>query len=311
MKQKPKPNSDKIQQEARRLIEYYYPRKKISISSLHGGITNFVFEVKVGKDELVVRISEETEKINSFLKEQWAVTRAREKDIPVPDILEVGNDIIQLPYMIQRKIDGQEASNHPLRWDILKEMGRYAAIIHSIPTTGFGHIFDWSQNTLSKNDSWKDYLDMELRPAERLEILQKHKMLGPKALSRIKAELRKMEKWKQAPCLNHGDLRLKNMLVDKEGKIVAMIDWENCISFIPPYWDVSIALHDLSVEGQWRFLEGYGIKDKDILQIAPALKAINILNYAPVIERMVASKDKRGLSHYAVRMQGALDMFSL
>jgi aminoglycoside phosphotransferase (APT) family kinase protein len=311
MKHQPKPNTEKIQQEAKRLIEHYYPRKKITISSLQGGITNHVFEVKVGKEELVIRISEETEKINSFLKEQWAVRQAKKKGVPVPEILEVGNDIIQLPYMIQQKINGLEASNHPLRWDILKEMGHYAAIIHTIPTTGFGHNFDWSQNTLSKNNSWKDYLHTELRPEERMEILRKHKMLDPKTIARIKTELRKMEKWKQTPSLNHGDLRLKNMLVDKDGKIVAMIDWENCISFISPYWDVSIALHDLSVEGQWRFLEGYGMKDKQIIEIAPALKVFNILNYALVIERMVASKDKRGLSHYVVRMHGALDMFSL
>src|SRR5688572_10138652 len=86
------------------LVRHHYPRKTISIAPLGGGLTNFVFAVTAGKEELVVRISEQLEKLNFFLKEQWAVARAREKKIPVPEILEVGNSVIPLPYMILKKV---------------------------------------------------------------------------------------------------------------------------------------------------------------------------------------------------------------
>lgn len=301
----------KITKQARQLIAYHYPRKKISVTRLSGGITNFVFGVTVGKENLVVRISELREKINFFFKEQWAMAMAKSKGIPVPEILEVGNDIIPLPYMIQRRINGEEASKHPMKAEILKELGHYAALIHTIRTNGFGHMFDWSQNTLSKNNTWKEFLRSELRAAERIEILRKHKMLTQKSLGRLSSELGKIEGWTQSPCLNHGDLRLKNTMVNKEGKIIAIIDWENCISCIAPYWDTSIALHDLSIDSQWRYLEGYGMKDKQLIEIAPALKVFNLLNYAPVIEQMAMQKQKEALSHYRARLQGALDMFSI
>ena len=149
MKGRTKAHTDKHAKLARQLIEYHYKKKALTIQPLGGGLSNFVFGVTAGREELVVRMSEEREKINFFLKEQWAVARAKEKGVPVPEILEVGNDIIPVPYMIMRKINGEEASHHPDRWEIIKEMGRFAAIIHTIPTNCYGHMFDWSQNTLS------------------------------------------------------------------------------------------------------------------------------------------------------------------
>lgn len=311
MKGRSKAHIDKHAKLVRELITYHYKKKALKITPLGGGLTNFVFGVSAGKEELVVRMSEERDKINFFLKEQWAVARAKEKGIPVPEILEVGNDIIPVPYMIMRKIDGEEATHHPARWEIVKEMGRLAAIIHTIPTKGFGHMFDWSQNTLSKNQSWKEYLECELRIEERLTILRKQKMLPAKSFRRLAIELQKMQNWKGNPCLHHGDLRLKNVMTDKKGKIVSLIDWDNCSSQIAPFWDLSIALHDLSVDAQWKFLEGYGLDDKRLLEVSTGLKVLNILNYAPVIDQLARDKQKNTLAHYRTRLHGALDMYSL
>ena len=90
-----------------------------------------------------------------------------------------------------------------------------------------------------------------------------------------------------------------------------MIDWENCISSIGPGWDTSIALHDLSIDAQWRYLEGYGIPDKKLLELAPAIKIFNLLNYAPAIEKILREKEKIKLDHYRIRLKGVLDLFSL
>jgi aminoglycoside phosphotransferase len=270
-----------------------------------------VYAVKAGKDELVVRISDKAEKIHSFQKEQWAVAQAKEKGVPVPDILEVGNNIIPFPYMISKKIKGDVAIHHENRLEIIREIGRYAALIHTIPTNDYGHVFDWSPNTLSKNKTWKDYLDCELNVNARLDVLRKNKILPPIMIGKINNELKKMRRWKQSPCLHHGDLRLKNVMVNEKGKITAILDWENCISSIGSYWDTSIALHDLSIDAQWRYLEGYGLPDKKISDMSNAVKVFNLLNYAPAIERILDHKDKEKLGHYKLRLKGVLDLFSL
>ncbi len=61
---------------ARKLIRYLYGNKKSSISSLSGGLSNYVFAVKMPGDDLVVRMSDKPEKITAFLKEQWVVDLA-------------------------------------------------------------------------------------------------------------------------------------------------------------------------------------------------------------------------------------------
>jgi len=296
---------------ARQLVRHHFPKKTISIKPLTGGITNYVFQATVGNDELVVRISDKAEKFHFFQKEQWAVTQARAKGIPVPEILEVGNEIIPLPYMILKRIEGEEATHHNDRLEIIRQMGHYAAIIHTIPTHDYGHVFDWSPNMLSKHNTWEEYLYSELEIESRMYVLKKNKVIPQNIQSRINGELVKIRKWTQKPCLHHGDLRLKNMLVDKEGKITAIIDWENCISMVGPCWDISIALHDLSIDAQWRFLDGYGLGNKRLSELAPAIKVFNLLNYAPEIERIIKENDKNKLDHYKLRLKGVLDLFSL
>jgi aminoglycoside phosphotransferase (APT) family kinase protein len=292
------------------LIKHYFGKKKAKATELTGGLTNSVILIQTGNDELVVRMSDEPEKINSFLKEQWAVAQAKQKNIPVPEILEVGNTIIPVPYMIMRKIEGEEATHHEKRSEIIQKMGEYAAQIHTISTRQYGNAFDWSQNTLSKNATWKSYLDDELHVKERLASLQKNKMLPSKAIPVIKRVIRSISMWTGRPCLHHGDLRLKNVMVDKDGKILSIIDWENCISSIAPFWDLSIALHDLSIDRQGLFLQGYKITGKQIIKMAPVLKLFNVLNYAPEVERMAAAKEKENLDLYRARLHGALDMYS-
>ena len=200
------------------LVGHYFPGKKLRIIPLGGGLTNKVFAVKVGPEELVIRLGTDKDKINAFLKEQWAVTKAREKKLPVPEILEVGISIIPMPYMISRKVLGENATGHANQSEILHELGRLAATIHTIPTSGYGQTFDWSENSLSKNDKWKQFILDEWKGKERLEMLRKLKMISLAGYRRIKIELGKLSRLKGNPCLQHGDLRLKNTMVDKPGK---------------------------------------------------------------------------------------------
>jgi hygromycin-B 4-O-kinase len=99
--------------------------------------------------------------------------------------------------------------------------------------------------------------------------------------------------------------------VNKQGKIQAIIDWENCASNIAPYWDLSIALHDLSIDGKQRFLEGYGLNFEEFNSMSYALAAFNMINYVPALERAIAKKNKLRLEFYRLRLNGAFDLFSL
>ena len=305
------PQSPVIEKYARLLVRHFFPRKKVHIRQLDGGLNNFVYAVKAGKEKMVVRISNDPGKINVFLKEQWAVTRAKEKKIPVAEIFEVGDTTIPLPYMITEKIDGVTGMGHPERKNILFQLGELAAIIHTIPTRGYGYNFGWSENELSVNNSWPVFLKKELNAGGRLQLLTDKKMISTRIKTAARRHLKEMAGWDRPGKLQHGDLRLKNVLVNQKGKIQALIDWENCISAIGPTWDLSIGLHDLPLDGQQCFLQGYGLTGKKLIDFSNYIKTFNLLNYAPVVEEMVAGRKTRELNFYRARLHGALDMFSL
>jgi aminoglycoside phosphotransferase (APT) family kinase protein len=301
----------KARSNAGKIIEHHLGSKPKRIVARGGGLTNFVFEVRHAEGDFIVRMNTTPDKLKDYLKEQWAITKASEAGVPTAKILEVGADIIGMPYMVLPKVEGQEATHHPERLAILREMGRLTALIHSVKTSGFGQTFDWSGNQLSRKETWKEYLHGELKIEARVDLLDAQDMLDAGQLKRLRSVVRDMERWDPSPVLNHGDMRLKNVVADASGAITAVIDWECCASNVAPYWDLSMALHDLSVDAKQEFLMGYGLKEEKVREMAPIIKAINLINYAPYVERAAAEKDKARLEQYRTRLSGALDLYSL
>jgi hygromycin-B 4-O-kinase len=293
------------------LLEHHFGKRPARVRRLTGGLNNHVFEARLGRDDLIVRISDDAAKLQTFIKEQWAVRKARRARVPTAEILEVGNTVINKPYMIAVKVRGLDATRWPHRLDTARQMGLYAAKINSIATKGFGAVFDWSRNTLSKNKSWRQFLDDELKIEERLELFARARLMAPTDLAKLRRDVRDLCAWRGRPSLTHGDIRFKNVVLDETGKVRAVLDWENCSSNISPPWELSIALHDLCIDEKEAFLEGYGLSPREFARFATTVKTLNILNYADTIKQAVASKNRRKLETLRARLHGALDLHSL
>lgn len=296
---------------ARRVVAHHFgegPRRTVYQAS---GLSNFVFRVYHAAGDFIVRIAPEPAGLQVFIKEQWAVAKARDLGVPVPEILQVGDEAVANPYMISRAASGREATSHPDRVRIVREVGRYAALVNSIPTTGFGTTFDWSRNRLSRNETWGDFLRDELALEAKLELLKRHRMLPPPLVRRLRATLEGLDGGSPRPALTHGDVRLKNVIVDDGGRIAAIIDWAECTSNAAPHWELSIALHDLTIDEKEAFLVGYGLSEKRVAEVAPGVKALNLVNYAREVERLAEAGDAAGLDRYRTRLSGALDLYSL
>ena len=290
------------------LIKHHFGKAPRDVKFKPAGLTNFVFEAKTTAGSFIVRIGNSRDKLKDFMKEQWAITSAKNIGVPVAEIIEVGSKIINFPYMIQRKVAGEDSLHHPNRREVLRELGNYTRMIHAIPTTSFGQVFNWSNNRLHRNKNWRDYLDNELEVARRMKVLEMANVLTPSHFRKLTTSVERIERWKHPPSLNHGDIRLKNVITNKQGRILAIVDWDNCISSIAPYWDFSIALHDLSVDARQEFLEGYGVHADEFKRMSYALKTFNTLNYVPYIERMIQQKNSGLLAWYKVRLNGYLDL---
>jgi hypothetical protein len=100
------------------------------------------------------------------------------------------------------------------------------------------------------------------------------------------------------------------VLVDRKGAITATVDWEHCVSN-DVAWELSVALHDLSMDEKQQFLAGYAVSNAELKRMSPLIKAVNILNYAPVIEGLHGRERAKSLRRYEIRLQGVLDLFSI
>lgn len=294
---------------AKRIIEHHFGQPPSRIVYKRSGQTNYVFAINHVEGQFVVRLSPDAEKTEAFRKELWATQKVREAGVPSPEVLAVGN-IGSEPYMISRRVTGSEASHHPRRNSIVHEMGRYAQIINSIRTTSFGANFDWTTNG-PKNTTWIEYLDKELGVEQRLSVFTQHEMLSGHQVKMVQKIIDDTRAMRIEPSLIHGDLRLKNVIVDDDGEIAAIIDWEECLSTIAPQWELSISLHDLSIDEKHLFIEGYGLNLKQVEEMSPLIKAFNILNYSSAIQHAVGTGDHKSLTEFRLRLSGALDLYSL
>ncbi len=298
------------------VIKHHFGKAPKEVRELSGGFANFVYEADVDGDTYIIRIADEQVRLQFFIKEQWAVAKVREMKVPVPEILEVANEASTFPYMIVKRIDGRPANQAVLeeRLAVIHEMGKYTALINSTATSGFGHIFDWSSNQLSRKETWKDYLEKELEMEKRLAIFERHKILNEEGMAKLRAGLKEIETWSGKPTLNHGDMRLKNILLNEKGKICAILDWESCVSSIAPQWDLSVALHDLSIDEKDAFIDGYGLSPKEYRNRAYGIKVLNIINYAPFVEMAQEAKEEKRkvlIEDMKTRLRGDFDLYSL
>ena len=207
-----------------------------------------------------------------------------------------------------RGIDGCEVSD---RLGLLESLGRTAALLHTVRTHGYGPVFDWSGNRLSRFESWSAWVKDGFRLDDRLRVLADHRLLDDRQLAHLRETADILLRWRKPPVLHHGDLRLKNTIVDEDtGALVGLIDWESAISSPAPYWDLSLALHDLGIDEKEAFLTGHGIEARALDTALPFIRFFNVLNYAKPVERAVAAGDRACLERFRLRLRGGLELYA-
>lgn len=274
-----------------------------------GGLTNVVYQLDLPDQKLIVRVNPDPAKLQTFLREQRAIALARNAGIPTPYVLHVGAD--PYPYMIQEHVRGIIGTHWARRIDVVRQMGELTARIHRIPMRAFGPsaLDAVTSRRAPRRASWGAHLEADLNASERLQSMERLGMFLPDNAEKLQRTLAHMATWRRNPVLHHGDMRLKNVLVDDEGKIVAVLDWDNCTASVPALWDLSIALHDLNIDEKQAFVQGYGYSPRDITKSIAYLRLLNALNYAPVIQAMAERGEKIKLSWHRVRIAGDFNLY--
>lgn len=291
------------------IAQRHFGEKPRRVEQRGGGLSNLVFEFHADGGDYIVRMHGEPGQLNHYLKEQWAMGAARKAGVPTPEVLEVDHHETGVPYMVSRKVEGVDAAHHPKRLELLHALGSLASKVHQVPTQGYGRVFDWSSNQLSRCSSWADFVDQGWDVGRLIAPLKKARLLSPPQLEQLDETLHAMRGWRRPAVLNHGDLRLKNLVVEPEsGKPIALIDWDEALSAPAPFWDLAIALHDLNADEKEAFLDGYGLTPQAYAKALPFVRAINTLNYGRAVEHMLMRKETGRIAWYRARLQGQYEL---
>ena len=263
------------------IISDIFSEKALKISPLIGkGSVNQIFIVETASSKLVVRMNE-SNSLDEYKKEIWASEKAKEKGIYTPEILKIGV-FDEKAYSIQEFVEGSEGRDALIdKKFIWKKLGEYASLIHTIKVAGFGLGFgDLTQGNAEK--SWLKYLDYNIESLDENDELLKLDILTKSQSEKIKGIFENLRLRKFEFGLNHGDLSLKNTIVDKF-EIVNLVDWGSAEASIAPHHDL-IELLKINVlennpdDSEIRaFLGGYGISDDEYQMMLPDLMALSLL----------------------------------
>jgi aminoglycoside phosphotransferase (APT) family kinase protein len=291
-----------------RIVRRHFGQAPRCVESLEGGLMNDVFRFEVKGSGHVLRLHSEPEQLAAYRQEQWAVQQARKVRVPVAGVREVGLEG-KRPYMIADEVRGIPGTHWTDAAGVMRELGRLAARLHQIRTRGFGREFAGAVPGQRSFQLWSQFLDNDLHASDRLLLLDRQQVLTDAARAEVHATLDVMRRWRRAPVLQHGDLRLKNVIVSPDdGRILALLDWDNCMSAPPPFWDLSIALHDVGPDEKEAFLDGYGMSAAQFERLAPVLRALNLLNYAWALQQARRAGERGRAAWLRARLRGAFDI---
>lgn len=254
----------------------------VEVTPLVGkGRVNKVFIVEAVTHKVVVRMSDRGEALDEYTKEAWCIEHAAACGVSVPAVISVGR-CEGHAYIIQSYIAGDEGRDSPApKLDIWRELGKYAKLIHSISVPGFG----LKLSEITRGDarkSWLRYLEYNIESLTENDPLIKLKVLTQlqsKLIKDVFADLRGRE---FTFGLNHGDISLKNTIVDKRGR-VNLLDWGSAEAAIVPHHDLIQMLKMNMLEGDpdgeeiRSFLDGYGISPPELKRMMPELDSLLVL----------------------------------
>ena len=242
---------------------------KVEVIPLTGrGTVNHVFHVAGSSDRVVVRLNSESHRMDEFRKEQWAMLRAREQGVATPDVLTIGRQE-DVSYQVQTYVDGEHPDSQDLiRWE---ELGEVLSRVHRASVDG------WRQA-----QNWGELVRYGLSQLGPQDPLRRHGLLDAYTSSSLG------EIWEGQPDLPvglcHGDVAMRNVLVDPGGRLV-LLDWGCASVGVVPLADVKTVVGESDPNGpaMTAFFQGYGTRWDDLLESLTSfatLKAVDLCRWA-------------------------------
>lgn len=274
--------------QAEQIATNYFKEQVVSSYAIIGkGSVNQIAVVETDSMKAVIRMNG-ISTYEDYVKEQWCMNQAALIGVPGPKVLSVGKTE-DCAYMIQTFVAGDNGvdSVQP-KASIWRQIGEYAKQIHAIRTEGYGErLADPDRGLFLSplhegfDGSWRSFVQYNRDSLTEDDRLLE---LGVITVSESsKAELL-FESFQSSALdfgLNHGDLSLKNTVVDPQGR-VHLLDWGSAEVNLVPYRDFMEPLRyvengQLDEPSFRAFLEGYGLNQREYAEMQHELNGYRLL----------------------------------
>ena len=268
----------------------YLKEQVLSVDPIVGkGAVNTLFVVQTAGSKVIVRMNKDRRALQEYEKELWCIERATEQEVPSPSVLKMGLHE-EVAYMIQTFIAGDHGEDSPIdKKYIWTKLGEYTKLIHSIQTNGYGeNLADPAHGTFQAplhdnfDGTWLGFVQYNIESLTEDDQLIE---LGVLSISESEQAKRLFENLYEHPFrfgLNHGDISLKNTIVDQNG-LVSLLDWGSAEVSVIPHGDFIQLLHNQIQMNRPKpadfqaFLNGYGMMKLDFESMEPELNILMLL----------------------------------
>jgi Ser/Thr protein kinase RdoA (MazF antagonist) len=204
---------------------------------------HYVYRVETEKGIYILRINAAGMfyKELQFYVEAWAMQELNRLNIPhvTVNAVDTSRTLVPFDYEILSEVEGVSLHDAPLEMltpDIFNQLGKFAAAVHGIKTKNYGQ-FDIRKILLNEpvgiHETWSSYLTMNVNKHLEYNIMTTTLTVAEAdAVRDILSILKTIEV--PEPVFVHGDIANHNTFI-KDGKIVSLIDWEDCISGDPVF----------------------------------------------------------------------------
>jgi aminoglycoside phosphotransferase (APT) family kinase protein len=260
------------------LCAYALGEAPASVQPIAGqGLVNAAFDVQTRRGRFVFRVQFDSDHDGEFRKEAWCMERAREAGVPGPEVVAIARHAGHT-FAVHTWMPGVVGTLY--RGDLSAvwcEMGRQARLFHQVRALGFGEHLGGAVGAAPDTSlagwayAWEEFI---FNPP----LLVDRRILTAPAFEAARKCVAGIGLWAGEPYLCHGDLALRNVLVDADGN-VCLLDWGTATGHLAPQRDLA-EVHAWSLDPDppevHDFSAGYGLAAREVAEQREALHALQL-----------------------------------
>ncbi len=201
-------------------------------SLIAGGHSNLTYKVDDAAGRSIVLRRPPTGAVlataHDMAREHKIISAVAKSDVPVPTALGLCQDesVNDAPFYLMDYIEGTVLNDANVTKETLDEAARATLSEHTAEVLAALHMIEPADIGLGDLGKREDYIARQLKRWKGQ--WEKSKTRELPAMDEVFDGLSKLIPEQRGAGIVHGDYRLGNMLVSREGRILAVLDWELC-----------------------------------------------------------------------------------